>query len=233
MMVCLFRKFQPIVLTMVMLGLSGCYFVDYFTDNNTEEVDQTPTARGVVLGKSLGDRALGVDDSGLADVYAVTSGRSPALIRPDPDLFARKLLLQYREEGSTVARMIGGIEDYRELLGGASEDFSKAPQREYDATSLLATMKVSETVCEGLVNPNATDHPGWNTILPAGPEDSTTNLKFLAQRFIGRHSNNISQDILDSVKNILDSAASGATYTLEHYVSVCTVLSIDAEALLL
>ena len=168
----------------------------------------------------------------LALVHNQTSSKPPAAIRPDPDTYIRTLLRQYREEGSIIAQEIGRVEDYRPLLGGASEDFSKAPQLTYDATSLLAVQKVSEEICTGLIAPNAT-HAGWTTILPHPPSEVLSNLRFLAQRFIGLPQDRISAETINGLQGILVLSLEDGSVTLESYISVCVALSIDAEALLL
>ena len=169
--------------------VQSCYFVDYFEASDQEsEANAVTDSTGSVIGHTLGTKAGEKDDSALDAVYAAVSGIPPASIRPDPDMYARRLLLQYREEGSTVAREIGNIEGFRLLLGGASQDFQKTPQKEFDATSLLASLSVAERICEGLVAPDERQYPGWESILPADPSDWEANIKFLAQRFIGKPS---------------------------------------------
>jgi hypothetical protein len=221
-----------LALTLLLSGSAGCYFFDFFKTSTLTgsgaAVDLAP-----VLGRSLGSRAGGVDEAALAALYEVKSDHPPAAIRPDPDLYARRLLLQYRDEGSTVARQIGSIESYRGLLGGASDDFLKKPQEEYDATSLLATYKVAASVCTGLVDPGESTHPGWDSILPARPSSWEENLKFLAQRFLGRPSEKIDSAVIDALKSILDQGKVNGAYTNKSYISVCAMLSLDAESLFL
>lgn len=179
-----------------------------------------------------GGRAGGLDEALLTAVHSVATEQPPAAIRPDPDTHIRILLRQYREEGSVIAQEIGRVEDYRALLGGASEDFSKAPQLTYDSTSLLAVQKVAEDVCEGLVAPTSR-HSGWETILPAAPEETDANLKFLAQRLIGLPSNEIGSSVIAALDEILRLSLEEGEVTLRSYIPVCVALSIDAEALLL
>ncbi|MFK7826815.1 MAG: hypothetical protein AB8G05_21915 [Oligoflexales bacterium] len=213
----------------------SCYFVDYFeTSDQQSETDAATGPTGSVIGQTLGDKAGDKDDAALDAVYAAVSGVPPASIRPDPDMYARRLLLQYRQEGSTVAREIGSIEGFRLLLGGASEDFQKTPQKEFDATSLLASLSVAERICEGLVSPDERQFPGWESILPVSPNDWEANIRFLAQRFIGKPSTKIDESIISSLKEILDSnLTEGSTYTFASYIPVCATLALDAEALLL
>jgi len=216
----------------VCLSMTGCYFVDFFKESKLTGRGGSEENSGL-LGQSIGSKANGVNEAALSALYDISTTVPPAAIRPDPDLFARRMLLQYRSEGSTVARQIGSIESYRTLLGGASEDFQKVPQEEYDATSLLATYKVAEVVCEGLVNPNSNSHPGWESILPADVSDWDTNISFLAQRFIGRPSSKIDSSIITALKTIMDENHSGGSYTNSSYVPVCAALALDAESLFL
>jgi hypothetical protein len=221
-----------LALTLLIYGSTSCYFFDFF---KTSERSGSGSAVELpsLLGKSLGSRAGGVDEAALAALYEVKTDHAPAAIRPDPDLYARRLLLQYRNEGSTIARQIGSLESYRGLLGGATDDFLKKPQEEYDATSLLATYKVAEGVCAGLVAPDPSNHPGWDSILPAAPVEWQENLKFLAQRFLGRPSDKIDSTILDALKTVLDQSMVAGQYSKNSYIPVCAMLSLDAEALFL
>lgn len=181
----------------------------------------------------LGAKAFGADETILTTVRDVTTSIAPAAVRPDPDLYAKRLLKQYRSDGVVMAREIGGTEPFRALLGGASEDFKTSPQETYDATSLLANQKVAEDVCEALVAPNSSEHPGWQTVLPGAAREVDANLKFLAQRFLGKPSSDISQDVIDALTEIVNTAANGAQVSFTHYIPACVMLSMDAEALLL
>ncbi len=179
-----------------------------------------------------GGKAGGLDSALLSSVHDRTTERPPAAIRPDPDTYIRTLLRQYREDGPLIAREIGRVESYRPLLGGASEDFSKAPQLTYDATSLLAVQKVASEVCTALIAPGAAQ-PGWTTILPNPPDQTEPNLRFLAQRFIGLPSERIADGTIGQLNEILNMSLSNGQVTLSSYVPVCVALSVDAEALLL
>ena len=230
-----FRNYSYVFLVFLCFT-QACYFVDYFEAGKQEsETDAATDPSGSVIGRTLGDKAGAKDDSALDAVYAAVSGIPPASIRPDPDMYARRLLLQYRQEGSTVAREIGSIEGFRLLLGGASQDFQKTPQKEFDATSLLASLSVAERICEGLVAPSERQYPGWESILPAAPSDWETNIRFLAQRFIGKPSSKIDESVISSLKVILDSnlGENTSNYTFGSYIPVCATLALDAEALLL
>lgn len=210
-------------------GLSGCYV---FKKKSISEGSKSASV-GEVLGASLGEKAGSMNEAALAQVYAVKTTHAPAGVRPDPDTFVRQLLLQYREQGAVVAREIGRVEQYRMLLGGASDNFSIVPQESYDATSLLAELKVAEEVCQGLVDPNSSLHAGWETILPADPKDTTTNIRFLAQRLKGLPSSTITADAITKLQAILQTALVNGQVTNASYIPVCATLLIDAEALLL
>lgn len=180
-----------------------------------------------------GGTAGGPDAAALTDLYAVATTRAPAAIRPDPDLFVRRLIRQYRPEGPLVAREIGRVEEYRMLLGGASETFSAPPQESYDATSLLAMQKVTEETCKALVAPTDWQHPGWRSILPKALSDVKGNLRFLAQRLLGLPSARVPSVVIDDLATITNAAREDGTLTHASYVPACVALSTDAEALLL
>lgn len=220
------------LLVLIIAGLTGCYF---FRKKGVDEVDGEDSngSQDEVLGDSLGSKAGTANEADLENIYSITTTHAPAAIRPDPDVYVRRLLLQYRKEGATIAREIGRVENYRMLHGGASQDFVTSPQESYDATSLLANYKVAEEVCRGLVAPNANDHPGWKTILPGKPSETTRNIKFLAQRMIGLPTDRLDSGAISSLKDILKDARSGSSYSYSDYIPVCAALAIDAEALLL
>ena len=180
-----------------------------------------------------GGKAGEIDPAALGLVYDVTTKTPPAAIRPDPDLYVRRLLRQYRPENSVIARQIGKVEQFRLLLGGATEDFRTEPQETYDATSLLAMQKVAEEICTGLVAPTGYEHPGWNTILPHPTDQVNENLKFLAQRFLGLPTERISNEVLAALALLVDDAKENNQYTYDSYIPACVALSTDAEALLL
>ncbi|HYX39905.1 MAG TPA: hypothetical protein VE954_42965 [Oligoflexus sp.] len=217
------------ILALALPSLSGCYF---FKKNSVSDgTKQASSAE--VLGASLGEKAGELNETALAEVHAISTTHAPAGVRPDPDTFVRQLLLQYREQGAVVAREIGRVEEYRMLLGGASNNFAIVPQETYDATSLLAELKVAEEVCKGLVDPDERQHAGWDSILPGDPSDTNTNIRFLAQRLIGLPSTNITEDALTQLNAILQTALVDGRVTHASYIPVCATLLIDAEALLL
>lgn len=181
----------------------------------------------------LGSKAGGMDSAALASAYGITTSVAPAALRLDPDLYARRLLRQYRAEGLTLARAVGNLEDYRELLGGASQDFRVVPQEVYDATSLLALQKVTEDVCVSLVNPTWTQQQqGWKTILPQAATEVNANIRFLAQRIMGVPSSYISEAVITTLIAEVNRTRKGAA-TYADYVPSCVMLTVDAEALLL
>lgn len=191
-----------------------------------------------VIGQALPGRANEFDRALLDSAHGVTSIYPPAAIRPDADTYARNLLLQYRDKGDTVARVIGDTEGYRLLLGGASIDFQKTPQTEYDATSLLANLTVAGEICTALVAPEPWAHPGWQTVLPYDVQDLEANLNFLTQRFLGISTADISETKIDSLKNLVNthkeaSEIANMSYQFEDYVPACIALALDVESLLL
>lgn len=229
------------LLLMLSQALSGCYMFDFFKEKNRAgDSGATNGYTGGVAGQPLGSKAGAADEASLAAVYAVTTTHAPAAIRPDPDLYVRRLLRQYRPEGATIARQIGEVEQFRLLLGGASEDFSKTPQETYDATSLLAVFKVAQEVCRGLVAPNASEHGDWVTILPHAASAELANVQWLAQRILGRPSSQIDASIYDSLIAIMDAEEAGLAddwrtnnHPYAKYIAVCATLALDAEALYL
>lgn len=216
-----------LIILIISLSTSSCYFFRKKAPGTAYELNG-------VVGESLGSLASGPDAAALEGLYALTTTHAPAGIRPDPDMVVRNLLLEYRDQGSLVAREIGRVESYRLLLGGASQDFTITPQTTYDATSLLAKLKVAEEICRGLVAPSESSHPGWDSILPAEPESSSENILFLSQRLLGIPSSSISSDIISSLEGILATAVEeDGSYSFESYVPVCATLVIDAGSLLL
>lgn len=209
--------------------LSGCYLYDFFSKDQKHDSSQV----GSNLGAPIGAKAGSIDESALETVYATSAGIPPAAIRPDPDMYARWALRQYRTEGSTIARAIGSLEGYRVLLGGASQDFQKKPQTNYDATSLLSNLKVAEQICYGLIAPDSRNHDDWDSILPADPSQWESNIRYLAQRFLGKPSSEIDAEVITDLKAILDAYNDNGVLDLTDYIPVCTTLSLDAEALLL
>lgn len=210
---------------LLLLGaVSSCYFL------GDRKFPQKEAASGDgVLGLPLGEKAGGPDETALQELYKTTSSIPPAALRPDPDLFARQRLREFHEEGKTVAKLIGEIEPYRPLLGGASDDFRTVPADNYDATSLLAVHKVAEEVCRALVAPNVQDHPGWVTILTAPATSIRENLAVLAQKITGLPTARISAASLTSLEDLV-SADKEDGY--EAYVTPCIALMVDASSLL-
>ncbi|MES2746650.1 MAG: hypothetical protein V4655_14550 [Bdellovibrionota bacterium] len=216
---------------LVVLSLmgTGCSF---FEKTESKSGGKQGAGSGV-LGASLGAPASGEDAEQLTALYGVATTHAPAPVRPDPDLIVRNLLLQYRESGSTVAREIGRVEEFRMLLGGANVTFTVTPQETYDSTSLLAEMKVAGEICRSLINPSSNDHPGWATILPAEPTKLSENLSFLAQRFLGVPTDRIDPVSLETLTTIVNASKKDGAIKLESYIPACVTLVLDAEALLL
>jgi hypothetical protein len=211
--------------------LNSCYMFDFMKRKHQNDSSEGSSLE--VLGDDLGAKAGARDEAALAAVYAVPAVKLPAAIRPDPDLLARRLLRQFRPEGATLARVIGDVENYKLLLGGASQDFSTAPASGYDATSVLAAMKVAGHVCEGLVAPTGWEHPGWSTILPSAVGDVRTNLQFLAQRILGVSSSTISSSKLDVLEDLFESSNTDNVLNFDDYIAPCTALVLDAQAMLM
>ncbi len=224
-------KIFPMMLVLVLL-FSSCQILDLFKKKKSQSNSSGPYL-GAVLGQNINERAGGPDDVALAALYGITSSHAPAAIRPDPDTFIRQMLRQYHPEGLTIAQQIGRIEPYRELLGGASEDFKVAPQSTYDATSLLATIKVAEEICTALVAPRADRHRDWQSILPYPASEAEANVEFLAQRFMGLPVAKINTEVLHTLLDILETNNQDSSYTYDSYIPVCMALAVDAEALLL
>jgi hypothetical protein len=233
------KSFQLLAVVTAMQLLSGCYIFNFFNKKSSSGGGGAADVyTGTVIGQTLGSKAGGPDEAALASIRAVPTTHAPAALRPDPDLFVRRLLLQYRDEGATVARQIGTVEQYRLLLGGASEDFSKMPQDSYDATSLLAVFKVAEEVCRGLVAPNQWEHEGWSTILPYSADKESENIAWLAQRIIGVPSSELSPTALSELQTIMDNEEAYITENwwadgnaFAKYIPVCATLALDAEAM--
>jgi len=205
---------------------TGCYF---FRKKKAGGSGSNAVMSTVVTGP----RASAVNRTLLDEIHAVRTEHAPAAIRPDPDVFVRRLLLEYRKEGATVARQIGLVENYRLLLGGASDDFITSPQEGYDATSLLAKLKVGELICEGLVDPSGGAHGNWTSILPHDVAEREANIRFLIQRLTGLPSPDIPEEKFASLLNILESQVSmEGKLDFSSYVVVCATLIIDSESLL-
>lgn len=236
------KQTATLVATLVLAGFAfqSCYIVNFFKKDGTDSGEQSGAFNGAVIGQSIGAKAGGADEAALAAVYNVSTTHAPAALRPDPDLYVRRLLRQYRSEGVTVARQIGEVEQYRLLLGGASEDFAKPPQESYDATSLLAVFKVAEEVCRGLVAPDAATHDSWTTILPYAADQESDNIRWLAQRILGKPSAQVGSTEIASLAAIMVAEQAALTNVwwargnpYAKYVSVCATLALDAEALFL
>lgn len=224
---------------LLMFSLQSCYIQSFFQKKKGQYEDDTNGAfGGTVLGQTLGSQAGGLDEVALKTVYNVVTKNPPAALRPDPDLMVRRLLKQFRPDGVTLAYQIGQVEQYRMLLGGASTDFAKMPQDGYDATSLLAVYKVAEEVCRGLVAPNSSEHRGWSSILPFPPSSERENTLWLAQRIIGKPSQEIADSKISALIAIMAAEEAtvmtnwwAATQPYSKYISVCATLALDAEAL--
>lgn len=223
---------HALALVVVMVTVAGCSVYDFFTRKRSGAED-SESAGFEVLGDDLGPKAGGRNEGALAAVYAVSADKAPAAVRTDPDLLARRLLKQFRSDGTTMARVVGRVENYRELLGGASADFLTAPATTYDATSVLATIKVAEEVCRALVAPTSWEHPGWSSILPNPLADVRNNLVFLQQRVTGVSTSKIPSSKIDALQTLLNNANSDNILDGNDYVAPCTAVVVDAQAMLM
>jgi hypothetical protein len=178
-------------------------------------------------------KAGGENTSTLASVHASTMQSSPAAVRPDPDLYARRLLKQFRKDGNTLARQLGRVEQYRLMLGGASEDFRTVPQDAYDATSLLTLQKVAQEVCVALITPTTWEHPGWSTILPEPYSNVQGNVKFLMSRMLGFAESSLNSIAVTELVDMVNAFPEKGVITAKSYLPACTAMAMDAEALLL
>lgn len=219
---------------LILFNLEGCYLYNFFSQRPGENSDGADSDQEL-LGLSLGPKAgsLNLDQDALNQVYSVTTSFPPAAIRPDPDLYPRLMLRQFRTEGTTLARTIGRIEQLRQLHGGATTDFSTAPSETYDSTSVLAQFKIAEQLCQSLVSPLPWQETGWSSILPNPPDQIRNNLKYLAQRFTGLPYSRISDTQLNNLEQVYQSNLQTNLVTgYENYIAPCTALSVDAHALL-
>jgi len=226
-----------VLLTCLGFVLSGCYMYSYFK-RKTPPNTAASTFNSTVVGGSLGTEAGAINEAALAQVYQVQTTHAPAAIRPDPDLFVRRLLRQYRPESSTVARQIGKVEKFRLLLGGAPQNFATNPATTYDATSLLAVSKVADEVCRALVAPNSSEHPGWSSILPFPADQEQNNIAWLAQRLLGKPTAKIDPAIYPQLQAIMVAEepavaknwwATNNSYA--KYIVVCAALTLTADSL--
>lgn len=215
-----------------LLFLGSCSVYDFFSRKRGGAATSETTGFEV-LGDDLGAKAGARNEAALNSLYAVGAVKPPAGVRTDPDLLARRLLKMFRSDGTTMARVVGRVGNYSTLLGGASPDFSTAPSNTYDATSVLATIKVAEEICRALVAPTSWEHPGWVTILPGPLSDVRGNLLFLQQRITGVPSANIPSSKIDALETLLNHANSDNILDGSDYISPCTAVVVDAEAMLM
>lgn len=178
-------------------------------------------------------QAGSLDEVGLARVHAEAMASSPAAIRPDPDLYARRLLKQFRPDGNTLARQLGVVEQYRLMLGGASDDFRTVPQESYDSTSLLTLQKVAQEICLSLVNPDPSNHPGWQSVLPEPVTLVEANVRWLMAKMHGVPSTSLDASAVSELVAMVTADATTRGIQKESYVNACTAMAMDAEALLL
>ncbi len=212
-----------------MLLMNSCYF---FREDSVDSGEDKVAPSGVIGGPIA--TASGSDSNDLAEIYAIRGeGRLASSVRPDPDTYIVNLLAQFRDRDFTFARVIGRLDAYRSLLGGANEDFTVIPTKTYDATSLLAHMNVAEEVCYGMVYPNEWYHGDWETLLPYPAVSSTENINYMIKSFAGLREADIEAEDISLLSEILSAAQASDDLTYEHYVPVCTAILLDVNYLLL
>lgn len=203
--------------------ISACRFKSSIIESNGETaLDTIPFAK-----------AGSENTNSLSAVHLASMQSAPAAVRPDPDLYARRLLKQFRKDGNTLARQLGRIEQYRLMLGGASQDFRTVPQEAYDATSLLTLQKVAQEVCVSLITPSAREHPGWSSILPEALSNVQGNIKFLMTRMLGFPESSLNASAISELVEMVNAFPEKGVITAKSYLPACTAIAMDAEALLL
>lgn len=203
--------------------LLGCRFKTAF-----QETTEDSTIGAIPFSKASGENA-----SGLAKVHAESFASAPAAVRPDPDLYARRLLKQFKSDGNTLARQLGLVEQYRLMLGGATDDFRTVPQESYDATSLLTLQTVAEEICTALVTPNSWSQPGWQTVLTEPPANVEANIRALMSKMLGLPNGGLSSTAVSELVEMVQLEAKNGVIENKNYVTACTAMAMDAEALLL
>ena len=217
------------IFTICILLMNSCYF---FREDSVDSGEEKIAPSGVIGGPIA--TAGGSDSGDLAQIYSIRGeGRLASSVRPDPDTYIVNLLSQFREKDFTFARVIGRLDAYRSLLGGANEDFTVIPTKTYDATSLLAHMNVAEEVCYAMVYPNEWYHGDWETLLPNPAVNSSENISYMIKSFAGVREVDIEAEDISILSEILSLAQASDELTYEHYVPVCTAILLDVNYLLL
>lgn len=208
------------------LLLNSCYF---FMPKKIKSTNSSEAFSGETLGNKASSGPIVADIEALA---LVNHAVAPAPVRPDPDQYAKLLLLMFHSNDVGVARQLGRVEQYRLLLGGATEDFSTMPQNTYDATSLLAKMKVVEDICSSLINPVSWIHGDWQSILPYQASETDQNISFLSSRLLGTTTSDLSSEDLAILNEILVLGKNtDDEFSVEHYVPVCSAILMNSEIL--
>ena len=73
----------------------------------------------------------------------------------------------------------------------------------------------------------------WTTILPYSVNEVDLNVRWLAQRLLGKPSSDIADSEIQSLIEIIDEARGSEAYSEESYIPACATLLMDAESLLL
>lgn len=205
------------------LGSSGCQLKRRLVEAPEENtLDAIPFAKA---GSEV--------ENSLNDLRANAFQSAPAAVRPDPDLFARRLLKQFRPDGNTMARQLGKIEQFRLMLGGATDDFRTVPQNGYDSTSLLTLQKVAHLICTSLVDPDPSEHPGWENVLPNASSEIALNIKFLMSKILGLSESSLNPTSVSELSDMVTELKASGLDVTESYVYACTAIALDGEALLL
>jgi hypothetical protein len=220
---------KSVIFTICILLLNSCYF---FREDSVDSGAEKVTPSGVIGGPIAS--AGGADSADLAQIYSIRgAGRQASSVRPDPDTYIVNLLSQFREQDFTFARVIGRLDAYRSLLGGANEDFTTIPTKTFDATSLLAHMNVAEEVCYAMVYPNEWYHGEWETLLPQPAANASENITYMLKSFVGLRDSDIEAEDISLLSEIFSLAQASDDLSLEHYVPVCTAILLDINFLLL
>ena len=117
------------------------------------------------------------------------------------------------------------MESYR-LLRRRSQDFTITPQETYDATSLLANLKVAEEVCLGLVaRIGGNIRAGLN--LPSAPSKLSRPFLQRIKAFLPA----LSIQKQTSLESLLQTALDEEGNVTYDYIPVCAALVLDADSM--
>jgi hypothetical protein len=134
------------------------------------------------LKKRLG-QTIQLNRSDFLVSQAIQPGLSASWIRMDPDLLAHQKVKTILGINSKNVELLGNLGSYRLLLGGASHDFQRDIQTNYDTTSLLTFYKINQDICAALVGETEKDSQ-----LPFPYLEIEKNLDFLIHHQVGLNS---------------------------------------------